>query len=132
MPGMAGSDITRASVWQGMPVALMARLRNPAGVYVTQASLASISYTLFDLGSDNPTPTVPTSSGSLTISSVIFDALQLDARWTIDTIGYDFLWLMPGALLVNAPTEYRMKVLFTGTDGNVYPAVYQLLTQPLF
>lgn len=127
---MAGSDITRSVIWQGMPVALMARLRNPAGVYVTQASLSSIGYTIFDLGSS--TPATPTASGTLTIASTIFDALQLDARWTIDSIGYNWLWLAPGALFPNQATEYRVKILLTSTDGNQYPAVYQLTTQALF
>lgn len=127
---MAGADIIRGPTWQGMTVAFLARMRNPAGAYVTQASLASLAYSIFDLKS--LTPTIATATGTLTIATAIFDALQKDARWTVDSIGYNFLWLAPGSLFPNAPNEYRVKILFTGTDGTVFPLVFQPTTQPLF
>lgn len=68
---------------------LLARIQNPSGTVATQASITTIALTV-----KNQDGTTTISSTGLTISSVIFDTIQgsslSDARWTVDTTGYNF------------------------------------------
>lgn len=83
---MAGTlGIVTGVVVSASGVTMMARIRGQGGSYITQASLSSITYSIRDLSTATTTGT-----GSLTVSSVVFDNLQLDNRWTKDAIGYNF------------------------------------------
>lgn len=126
---MAGADTIRGSIWQGAPTPLLARIRSVNGSYLTQASLSSITYAVFNLTGN--TPSTVLSSGTLTISSVVFDSLQTDARWTTDSVGYNFRVTIPGSAFALAATLYRVEVTFTDTDSQKFRVVFQPKTQPI-
>lgn len=107
-----------AKVIQGTNPTLLARVRNPAGSLVTQAAVSAITFKTYDTAA----PTVVVTSGSLDESVVIHDTLQTDARWTADTTGYNFEWIMPTANAPNTGKTYQVEVtidLDTVAHGNV-------------
>lgn len=102
----------------------MARVLGNDGAAVLQSNVASINAKMFDIESD-PTADLLTNR-VLTVASVIFDALQAsDARWTVDTTGYNFLYVLPAEDLPD-PTTYRVEVTITPSSGGVFPIVYEL------
>ena len=122
---MAVSIIT-GYVFERSGCQLMARMVGNAGAFVTQASLSSITYKLFDLSSATPDTTV--ASGTVTISGNVYDTVQtpaLDPRWTRDSIGYNFRYAAPGSWFTPGDHVFRIEFTFTPTSGEVFYALFQ-------
>lgn len=70
-------------------------------------------------------------SGTLTVSSVVFDTLQTDGKWTDNPVnddeGYNFAHAIPSTS-IDAAGEYRLEHEFTMSDGGVFVPGYWLLT----
>ena len=126
---MPGSDIISGPIWQGAPTPLIARIRSVNGSYLTQASLTAITYAVFNASGNSPSTVV--ASGTLTISSVVYDALQTDARWTVDSLGYNFLAVIPGTAFPLGGTLYRVEITFTDTSSQKFRVVFQPKTQAI-
>lgn len=125
------ATITTATIFEDAGASLMARVLGNAGTAITQASLSSISYKVFDLHGD--TPTTATQTGTLTISAVVYDTLQTsDPRWTVDTTGYNFLYTAPASWFPDAPRTYRVELKFTPATGEVFWLVYELKTKVIY
>ena len=107
----------------------MRRLVNVAGSYVTQASVASISYKVFDTA-DGAVVTGPT---SLSVSAVIFDALQQDSTlWTVDSVGFNFKTVLTGTTCFpNANKRYRVECQFVMASGSPVFAAWDVTTKDL-
>lgn len=112
---MPSADIVQQTVWQGGNAQNLSQVYGNAGTAVTQASLASIEYRLFE--KDGAVVTNPT---YLTIASVIYNTLQTDGRWTRDTTGYNFLHTVTHLELAEADTTYVAEYRATDTSGNVF------------
>ncbi len=95
-------------------VTFMARVYGNAGTAITQASLSSIGYAVTDLSD----LTNPVTSGTLTISSVVFDTLQTGVRWTKDSTGYNFLYAAPATWTPSGKRRYAYVFTFTPSDGS--------------
>ncbi len=81
------------SVFSNGSAVLLARVVDSQGLPVTQASVASVEYSIFALEVDDPltlTAVVGHEAVTLDIADVIFDTLQNDAAWTLDEVGYNF------------------------------------------
>ena len=126
---MAGSDLISGNIWQGAPTPLLARIRSVNGSYLTQASLSAITYAVFNATGN--APSTVTASGTLTIADVVFDALQTDARWTVDSLGYNLLWVAPGSLFPLGSTIYRVEITLTDSASRKFRLVFHAKTQPL-
>lgn len=128
------TEITKGDVWPGQPVPLFARIRNVDGALTTQASLTSITYNVFDLGSATP-GTAIVSGATINKATAIFDSLQTaDPRWTEDIIGYNFLFTMPAnSFPLSSPggRVYRVEITFNQADGGKFRKVYHPRTKPL-
>jgi hypothetical protein len=124
-----GKPIT-GKAWEDGSVSLLARVVGQAGTAVTQASLTSITYKIFDTLSDTPTSAV--ASGTLTISDVIFDTLQTDARWTKDNTGYNFLHTIGAGVLTKENTVYRIEYLFDPVTGENFYVVFEVTTSKIY
>mgnify|MGYP000105578392 CR=1 FL=1 len=117
----------RYSVWEDTGHSLMARIIGDDAANIQQSDISSIAYSVFDL---SDTATVVT-SGSLTVSNVIFDTLQTDARWDADSTGYNFRWDIPASLFPTGGKDYRIEIAFTPTGGEVFHVVAEANAQAL-
>ncbi len=89
---------------------LIARMERN-GANITQAVTSAITYIV-----KNSSGTT-TSSGSLVVADVVFNALQLNSRWDRDSTGYNFLGVIPAACFP-LPGHYIVEVKFTFTSGS--------------
>lgn len=121
--------ITRANVWEDQSVVLMARVYNTAGDLIQQSGLSSIAYEVWNMH----TPPVPvsTASGTLTISSVVYNTLQTDAEWTKDSTGFNFRGTIPASCFTTPDRTYRIEIEFTPTSGDPFFAVYEIYVAPI-
>jgi hypothetical protein len=84
---------TYSTVFHDGTVTLLARVLSNAGVAITQASISTVTYTVYLLDDQDPdvrTAVANHSAVSLTVANVIYDTLQTDAVWTKDATGYNF------------------------------------------
>lgn len=112
------AEIITSSGPAGVAFTTLARVVGNAAAAITQASLSSISYKIFNESSDTPDTAVET--GTLTVSSVVFDTLQTDARWTKDTTGYNFRNVVAGTNITGDGRRYLVEYLFTPTSGAAF------------
>lgn len=110
---------------------IAARVRNAAGAYITQAGISSIQarYRRLD-------KTGNTSTSSLTVASVVFDALQTDNFWkdikgrAIDTLGYNFRWDFSASIFTEPEAEYGVTFVFTPASGAAFNVDVKVTTKP--
>lgn len=99
----------------------MGRIYGNAGTVITQASLGSITYKVNVLDEDDVETEVAT--GTITISSAVYDTLQTsDPRWTKDTTGWNFIFVVPAATFTsaNAGLRHRVDVRFVPASGEPF------------
>lgn len=120
--------IATGIVTQNSGYSFIARIIGQNGQPITQASLASVTYTITDLG---PYRNTPVSSGPtvVTISTTVFDSLQtVDPRWKLDSqfrpgddgaFGYNFLLSLPPIASAN---QQQIDVRFTPVSGQPFNA----------
>lgn len=142
------ASVVTGVIAAGGDLTLMARMLGQNGQRMTQASLSAIAWQATDLAAGTIA-----GSGTFAIGSAIFDGLQQnDPRWTADSAvqpgidgewGYNFLAKLPAgtlpiqapsgsALNVSATKTYQIDVKFTGTDGSVGYAVFQVQAIPVY
>lgn len=104
-----------SSEWKDVSLAedtgepIMARIYGNANTAISVASLSSISYSVYRNGSS-------VDSGTLTVADVVFDTLQTDAAWTVDTTGYNFKWDLPDTICTE-PGTYELVITFNPATG---------------
>ena len=90
---MAIAKDIHAAVFRNATATFMARVENSSGQTIDQASVASILYTVYELTKDDPTVLTPVAGHqnvAINVANVVYDTLQLDSAWTVDTVGYNF------------------------------------------
>jgi hypothetical protein len=124
---MAATFIT-ATIWEDSGCFLMARVRGNAGSNITIASITSITSNVYDESNVNTLVAGPTTQ---TVSSVVFDTLQTDSRWTKDSTGYN---VGVSALAAWFPTGghlYRVELAFVPVSGENFKVLYRIHAQNL-
>lgn len=102
---------------QGLAKAVLSRLLGWNGAAVKQADLTSITRAIWYPGA---VPVQQGSDQSLTVTSVIFDSWQTNAEaWPFDDAGYNFLDVIPGALLSTLQTR-QVQYTFTPSAGEAF------------
>lgn len=116
-------------IWEDSDVFLMARIAGEDGAYITQASITSITCYIQNLN----TGTAPTPP-SITVSDVVFDALQTDAIWTADSTGYNFKVQVADTFFAEGDTKYLVEFRFTSasTPDFKFPVQYFLITKRVY
>ena len=117
----------RASIYEDSGAFLMGRVLGNSGALITQSDISSITYYIWDI-----TGNVEITSGSLTVSSVVFNSLQLDDRCTEDDIGYNFGYAAPASWFAAPDHTYRIEVKFTPSSGQVFFAVFEIITSAIY
>jgi len=87
-----------------------------AGANATQSDISSIEYQIFYTDSD----TAHTTATALTVSSVIFNTLQTDGRWTEDNTGYNFRHDVASTILTDPTRKYEIEYKFTPVSGSPF------------
>lgn len=148
-PNKVLSLITGQAVPGNAGVALMARIRGNSHALVTQASVTSITYSVWDVqayldsnGETDATAVVTTTS--MTVSAVVFDALQQsDGLWTKDgpgrlgpdlAWGYNFKFVVPAVSFTVARSghRHRVDVLVTPVSGEQFRLPFEFDTVKVF
>ena len=74
-------------------VTFLARIVGQSGGNVLQTDLNTVKYAVYlldDQNSDSRTAVAGHTDVTLPVADVVFNTLQTDAIWTVDTIGYNF------------------------------------------
>ncbi len=123
------AEVAKAFVWEDSGAALMARVVGNAATAITQATVTSIDRKVYDL--DSATPTVATDEKTLTVSTVVFDALQTDGRWTVDSTGYNLLDAVDDDIFTTGGHRYRVEYVVEPSTGAKFHLVFELLARPV-
>ncbi len=87
------SNDTYGAVEKGGTVTCLARVVGEDAAAINQTTVSTVTYSVFLLDDDDPDSRTVVSGhdgASLTVSTVIFNSLQTDARWSVDSTGYNF------------------------------------------
>lgn len=123
---------TYGTAFKNGSATLLARVVGQGGANIVRADLSAIHYTVYLLDDQNPDDRAPVANHAdvaLTISQVVFDALQLDALWTIDEIGYNFrhtLDVSPYPAFPTAGRRYLVEYRLTPMAGEVILVRFRL------
>lgn len=94
------------------------------GRFVKQADLSSITCNVFDRSSETPSTAIATPT--VTISSAIQDSPVTNQEiWTLDTVGYNFVYDLAASNFPTGGNEYLVEFKFTTTGGTVWHLVFQ-------
>lgn len=112
---MATTDRIMGTVFEGGGASFMARVAGNDAVNLSAAHLSGITYKVYDL--DGATPDSATASGTITLSTSVFSALQTDARWSADATGYNFRHDIPASIFATGDHRYLIEYLFNPKTG---------------
>jgi len=121
---MPAPQITKGQAFQDGGVALMARIVGNSAVNITQGSITSIALTVLDAN----TRDIEIAEAAIVVATAVFDALQTDDRWTVDSTGYNFRDDVPAASLADGNKTYRFEYAFTPASGAVFFVVFHVTT----
>ena len=121
---MASATVTKATAYEDSGAACMARVRDSAGNLIAQGTISTVHYAVYN----KRTGASVVASTSLTVSSVVFNSLQTDSRWTVDSTGYNFRHNVAASTLSAGDTIYRIEYKFTPTSGEVFHVVFEIHT----
>jgi len=126
---MTNIDPIPETTWAASDVTYLARvLMN--GIYIKQATIASIQRTITDITVAGSAEEV--STDTLTVNESVYDTLQTDSKWSEDSVGYNFLNLITGEDLPDDDSLYQVEYKFTGSNGEVFWVVQKLLTGKIY
>lgn len=101
-----------ATYWSDTGLVIMARLRIlETGDLVEIADLETITIQVFDTDVASDHADYVALNTTLTIADVIFDTLQTDSRWTPDTTGFNFRYVLPATARPDGH-KYRVQLLY--------------------
>jgi hypothetical protein len=101
-------------------------LDTPDETALVQSDFSAIAWKLF-----NYNDRTKVASGTLTISSVVFNTLQ-DWPAKPNETGYNFKAEFSGTYFTQATQRYRMEILFTLSGGESFPVILDLSATEVF
>jgi len=105
--------------WENSGLQIMARIEGWDGALITQATLTTITYYVYDLETKEQVAT-----DTLTIASVVYDTAQTDSGWPYSD-GFNFATILPATCFPNGGRDYRVEVIFDPATGEDFPAVWK-------
>ncbi len=109
-------NILHGSHREDQELVILARVRGLDGEDITQVTISSVSVRVFDLGVNRQIGTTL----SPTVLSTVYDTLQKNNQWTVDSIGYNFRYVVPASYFPGGDIEERIEVMFTPTVGSPF------------
>ena len=110
---------------------LLARIVGVDGENITQADIATIRYSVYlldDQDADSRTAVTGHSQVTLPVYQVVYNSLQQDATWTVDSIGYNFrhvLDVTAQPAFAAAGRRYLIEYALTPLSGQVILVRYR-------
>lgn len=102
----------RGAAQEDSPAEVLAYVTGLGGAAITQATVESITRTVYDLSS--ATPAVAVAEAELVVADVVLDTAE---SWDLDERGYNFADTVPAAVFAEADHVYRIEYLVTPADG---------------
>lgn len=121
--------IASGSVFEDTTFVLLGRILGLDGAAIQQIDVSAIAYQIFDL---HVSATVADTTGTLVIADTIFDTLQTDAQWDVDSTGYNFRWQVLSNALTAPGHTYRIEVKFTAGTNEDFWAIWTLNTLSVY
>lgn len=124
-------DIHGSAFKNGSAV-LLARIVDATGANVQQAGLAAIEYSIYELDPCRPDESVAVTGHdrvAVSVSSVIFNALQTGGLWTADDVGFNFrheINVSSADAFPKAGAQYQIRYELTPTSGQKSIVRFQL------
>ena len=109
-------------VYEDSTFAIMARFEVD-GTNAVQADCSSITVKAWDTNDFDTTVL----SATPTVSTVVFDTLQTDGRWTIDSTGYNFRYDVADTVCTTAGSRYLFEAVVTTSGGKLPPMQWEVL-----
>jgi len=125
--------VTPCVVFKGSTARFQARLLAPDASNLQRADVETITYTIYALdpaNEDTQTAVEGHEDVALTVADVVWDALQTDARWTVDTTGYNFaatIDISTNAAFAVRGTKYLVEFVFTPPTGQAFKVQFRAL-----
>ncbi len=122
---MASATDISGSVFKNGSATLLARVVGADGTPVTQASIASAVYSIELLDENDPdagTAVAGHADVAIGVADLIYDTLQTDALWDVDSTGYNFKHTLDVSVdpaFAVAGRQYRIVFQLTPTAGQV-------------
>ena len=122
---MAEASDIQGVVFRNGSCTLLARVVGADAQPIVQADIDSAKYTVYlldDADADKQTPIDSHEDVSLTVAECIYNTLQDDDLWDVDSTGYNFkhvLDVATSAAFTVAGRSYRVVVRLTPTVGQV-------------
>ena len=121
---MASTTVTTKTIFEDTGATLMSRIVGDDGEYIEQGDFGTITYAIYIDGT-----TAAVDSGTLTVADVVYDALQTsDARWTVDTTGYNFKHTVAATIFDTGDATYRIEFKFAPTGVEPFFVVFKVVT----
>lgn len=115
-------DNIYGSVYEDSTFSLMARFEVD-GANAVQADCTSIAVKAWDTRDFDNTVV----ASALVVADVVFDTLQTDGRWSVDTTGYNFRYDVPDTVCTVAGATYRFECVVTTSGGKLPPMIWEVL-----
>ena len=124
---MLDPSILLTEGWEDGSLLILRYVTGNADTAITQASLTSITYKVYDLDDSDAQVGAET---TLTVTDVVFDTLQTTAPWDVDRdgAGYNFRVTIPGSYFPNGGRRYWIELNFNPVTGDDFPVVVDHLT----
>lgn len=126
---MPAPNIHKAEFFEDSGGSLMARVVGPNAATVTSTMLSGITYSVYDTAEPS---TSLVNASTLTIGDVIYDTLQTDARWSRDSVGYNFRFDTFSSELPTGKRKYRYEFRFVPVSGQQFHAAWEITTVDLY
>lgn len=113
---------SQTNVWEGQDLVTMARIVTADGTDLQQADIsgtggAEVTLRLIHTGSRRPDSAISTTTIDKT--AVVFDALQTDAYWNLDSTGYNYRHAFDGTLVPYAG-QFRLQYTFQADASTAF------------
>lgn len=117
-------DIIKGVAIEDGGATLLARIVGNSAVNITQASITSITYDVFQKGATTDLQ----QNSPLNKTAVVFDTLQTDAVWTVDSTGYNFSYAADVLEFPEGNEIFVFQFKFTPTVGQPFYVLFEINT----
>ena len=120
---MPDATITESIIFEGSSPTILARVLGNDAAAILQADYGDITFEIFKNSS-----TTAAVTGTVTVSTSVFDSYQTDARWSVDSTGYNFRHSPAATVFADGNASYRIEYKFAPTGEEPFWLVFLVTT----